>query len=450
LETATDDPSPGFLAILEILTTPDAALTIGGTLALIVLLFLSALISGSEVAYFSFTHQEIEDCKKSKSPSVLGIVQLLKNPKRLLATILILNNTVNIAFVTLATFLTWTWFGTNSVEGKVAIVLTIVVTVLILLFGEVIPKNYATQKNVSFASLTSIGLHYAGIFFRPLSNTLLRLSNLVEKRIEKKGYDVSMEDLSKALELTTDEYSTESEKEILKGIVSFGSLFVKQVMKSRLDIIAIDEEIDFHELMDKINKTGHSRVPVYEETIDNIKGILYVKDLLPYIKEDEKFDWKTLLRPAFFIPESKKLDTLLRDFQEKRVHMAIVVDEYGGTSGLITLEDVIEEIVGEINDEFDDDISGYNKLDKNNYVFEGKTSLNDFAKALDMDAAIFDEIKGESESLAGLILEMHSKLPKAGEIISFRNFQFTIVSVDKKKIKKVRVTIEHPTSLKSV
>jgi len=406
----------------------------------------SALISGSEVAYFSFSHNDVEQCKKSKTFANMSIVRLLRNPKQLLATILILNNTVNIAIVTLATFTTWRVMGVETVEGQVAIALTLIITTGILLFGEVIPKNYAAQNNLAFARFTSSGLYYSNIVLKPLSNLLLKMSAVVESRVENQWYNVSMEELGHALEIAAQDEVKEGEQDILKGIVSFSSLFVKQVMKSRLDIMALDQEIDFHELMDKINKSGYSRVPIYEETIDNIKGILYVKDLLPFIEEDENFDWQALLRPAFYIPETKKLDSLLRDFQEKRVHMAIVVDEYGGTSGLITLEDVIEEIVGEINDEFDDEVTGYNKLDQNTYVFEGKTSLNDFAKALDIDLSIFEEIKGESESLAGLILEMHSKLPKAGEIIIFHNFQFTIISVDKKKIKKVRVTVNHTAS----
>jgi gliding motility-associated protein GldE len=449
LETSTDDPLPGLYSFLGLIFNHDTALYFFSGLTLILLLILSALVSGSEVAYFSFTHNDIENCKKSKTPAVLGIVRLLRNPKQLLATILILNNAVNIAIVTLATFLTWQITGLESAEGKIAVILTMVVTITILLFGEVIPKNYAAQNNLSFARFTSFGLYQAGQFLKPLSLLLLRLSSIVERRVEKQGYDVSMEELGHALELTTDETTSEGEKEILRGIVSFSSLFVKQVMKSRLDITAIDHDTDFHELMDKINKSGYSRIPVYRETVDNIAGILYVKDLLPFIEEDENFKWHTLLRPAFFIPESKKLDSLLRDFQEKRVHMAIVVDEYGGTSGLITLEDVIEEIVGEINDEFDDEESGYNKLDQNTYVFEGKISLNDFAKALDIDLSIFEDIKGESESLAGLILELHTKLPKSGEIIYFQHLQFTIISVDKKKIKKVRVTVQSAPALTS-
>lgn len=254
-----------------------------------------------------------------------------------------------------------------------------------------------------------------------------------------------MQDLNKALEMTTDQDTTEEEKEIIKGIVAFGTISVRQVMRSRIDITAVDKTMDFHDLMDKVNKSGFSRIPVYKETIDRIEGILYIKDLLPYLEKDESFEWQKLMRPGYFIPENKKIDTLLRDFQDKRVHMAIVVDEYGGTSGLITLEDVIEEIVGEINDEFDEEDIHYNKLDDKTYVFEGKTSLNDFCKITNTDPHIFEEVKGESESIGGLILEIHSRLPNAGEKITFDKFVFTIVAVDQRRIKRVRVFINEST-----
>jgi gliding motility-associated protein GldE len=273
----------------------------------------------------------------------------------------------------------------------------------------------------------------------------MNLSGIIERRFEKKGYSISVDELHQALEIATDENTSEEEKEILKGIVNFGTLTVKQIMRSRLDITAIDEECNFHELLDKINKSGYSRIPVFNETIDSISGVLYIKDLLPYIEEDEQFEWRKLLRPGIFVPETKKIDSLLKDFQEKRVHMAIVVDEYGGTSGLVTLEDIIEEIIGEINDEFDEDDFIYHKLDQQTFVFEGKTSLNDFCKAIDTDVSVFDNIKGESESLGGLILEINSTLPQAGEKIYFDNFVFTIVAVDQKRIKRVRVYIKEKT-----
>lgn len=263
----------------------------------------------------------------------------------------------------------------------------------------------------------------------------------IEKRVETKGYDISVDELNHALELTDSGSSTKEEKEILKGIVNFGSLTVKQIMTSRMDITAFDYELDFHELMDKINKTGFSRVPVYKETIDKIEGILYIKDFLPHIDKDEHFQWQDMLRPSFFVPENKRVEILLGDFQQKRVHMALVVDEYGGIQGLITLEDIIEEIVGEINDEFDDEQIVHQKLDANTFIFEGKVSLNDFCKVIDEDPEIFEEVKGDSESLGGLLLELLAKIPRAGEKIQYGKFIFTVIAVDNKRIKRVRVFI---------
>jgi len=285
-------------------------------------------------------------------------------------------------------------------------------------------------------------LIYFEKIFHPLSWTLLTYGNFIDKRFQKKGYDASVDELNKALEITTNHEDTSAEeKEILKGIVNFGTLTVKKVMQSRTEVTAFDMEMDFHDLMDKINKSGYSRIPVYNETIDKIEGILYIKDLLPYVDEDEHFNWRSLIRSVYFIPETKKIDVLLRDFQEKRVHMAVVVDEYGGTSGLITLEDIIEEIVGEINDEFDDDDDLYRKMEENIYIFEGKTSLNDFCKVVGADPSIFNSVKGESESLGGLILEIKSALPSTDEKIHFDKYTFTVMAVDSKRIKKIKVTI---------
>jgi len=307
-----------------------------------------------------------------------------------------------------------------------------------------VPKVYANQNNLAFAKIASRFLSFSQTILRPVSWVLISLSNVIESRIEKKGYLISREDLSKAIEITSREEASDEEKEILRGIVNFGTITVKQIMRSRLDIMAFDVETHFHDLMDRINKTGYSRIPVFNESIDKVEGILYIKDILPYLDQEEDFEWQKLLRPGFFIPESKKIASLLRDFQDKRVHMAIVVDEYGGTSGLITMEDVIEEIIGEISDEFDEDEIPFNKLDENTYIFEGKTSLNDFCKIVEIDSNIFDEVKGESESLGGLLLEINAKLPRVGEKIHYDSFVFTVVSVDNKKIRRVRVFLKEP------
>ncbi len=438
-----DDPLPSFFLIASVLDwTPNWFYIVNGTL-LVLLLMMSALISGSEVAFFSLSHEDLAKCKNSNQTKEQNIISLLKNPKELLATILILNNFINVAIVTLSTFITWEIVGTKDTEGLLVVVLTAVVTFLIVFYGEIVPKVYANQNNLSFASRMSSFLIGAGKFFTPISWALMSLSNVIEKRVKQKGFNISVDELHQALEITSNHETTDEERGILKGIVNFGTLSVRQVMKSRIDITAFDIEEDYHVLMDQINKNGFSRIPVYRDTIDKIEGILYVKDLLPYIDQDEHFEWQKLLRPGFFVPESKKVDSLLKDFQEKRVHMAIVVDEYGGTSGLITLEDVIEEIVGEISDEFDEDFDvAYNKLDENTFVFEGKTSLNDFGKIINEDPSYFDEVKGESESIGGLLLEINSKLPRAGEKINFKKYVFTAVSVDNKRIKRVRVFIK--------
>ena len=441
METTIDEPPSQLLA--ELLFSQGTLFFVISGVILQVLLFLSSLISGSEVAFFSLTHKDIASCKESGRTVDHKIISLVRRPKLLLATILIANNFINVGIVTLSTFVMWEAAGTRGKEGEFIALLTLVITFFILFFGEVLPKVYATPNNLRFAQFTAHLVKFSQVIFKPLSWVLMSMSNVIEKRFEKRGYDISVEELHHALELTTtNEETTEEEKDILRGIVNFGTLSVKQVMRSRLDITAFDMEMDFHDLMDKINKSGFSRVPVYAETIDNIEGILYIKDLLPYTDKDEHFKWQTLLRPGFFVPETKKIDALLKDFQEKRVHMAIVVDEYGGTSGLITLEDIIEEIVGEINDEFDDEDVIYNKIDEQTYLFEGKTTLNDFCKLIDETPATFEKVKGESESLGGLLLEINSKLPSSGERIYFGKFVFTVVAVDSKRIKRVRVFIK--------
>ncbi|GHB46290.1 gliding motility-associated protein GldE [Mongoliitalea lutea] len=435
-----DDPYPSLLSLVETVHVSTSYLLING-LIFILLLISSGLVSGSEVAFFSLDADDVDELQKEQHPSYPTAKKLIEAPKKLLSTILILNNLINIALVTLTTFFVWDLFGTDAKGIAILLGQTIGVTFCIVFFGEIVPKVYATKAKKEFSLLMAPALTIASKLLSPLSFLLMRFSDIIERRIEKKGYALSVDELNQALEITSEE-STESEKDILKGIVNFGTLTVKQVMHSRMEITAVEIDTDFHELMDKINKSGYSRIPVYRETIDNVEGILYIKDLLPYIEKDEFFEWQKLLRKSFFIPENKKVDTLLKDFQKKRVHMAIVVDEYGGTSGLVTLEDLIEEIIGEINDEFDDPEDFYFKeIDSNTFIFEGKVSLNDFCKKLDLDQGIFDEVKGESESLGGLLLELNANLPKNGSKIQFETFEFTILAVDTKRIKKVKVSM---------
>lgn len=413
------------------------------TLILLGLLFLSALLAGSEVAFFSLSAEERTACRESDSSSERMIAKLLDKPQQLLATLLIFINLVNITFVTISTFITEQIVGEAEKESLVAtLILLVGVTFVITFFGELIPKVWAQQNNLRFAKLTAPIIDVATVIFKPLSSLLLGISNIIEKRVERKGYTITADELNHALEITTGEGTSEQEKDILKGIVNFGSTSARSVMQSRRDLTAFDIELDFHELMDKINKSGYSRVPVYKETIDKIEGILYIKDLLPHIEKDEHFLWQNLIHQAFFIPESKKIDDLLYDFQEKRVHMAVVVNEYGETEGIVTMEDIIEEIVGDINDEYDEDDLGYVKLPDGSYEFEGKISLNDLCRALSIDNDFFDKTRGESESLAGLLIELFTRLPHAGEEIVQDKYTFKIASVDTRRIKKVKVTIK--------
>jgi len=444
LETSIDEPPSWLLG--QLLTLSGGANTSLIFLLLVVgviliLLVISAIISGSEVAFFSLSSTELEECESTNSKKDELICYLVAKPKELLATILILNNFVNVAIITIATFATWQVVGHTN-EGPVLAVLAAIITTLIVFFGEIIPKIYANQKGLAVARLSSSLLYYSMKLVKPLVWVLVSMTGVVEKRIKKKGYSGSMEEVNHALELSTKIGTTQQEKDILKGIVHFSTIPVTQIMKARVDMEAVELSTSFHELMDKINKTGFSRLPVFKESLDSIEGILYIKDLLPYTNKNESWDWQKLLRPAFFVPEAKMIDTLLKDFQEKHVHIAIVVDEYGGTEGLITLEDIIEEIVGEISDEYDEENDAYKKINAYTYDFEGKTSINDFCKVVKEDAILFEEIMGESESLGGMILEVHARLPNTGEQVKFDKYTFTVLSVDNKRIKKIRVVID--------
>ncbi|WP_209332417.1 gliding motility-associated protein GldE [Lunatimonas salinarum] len=436
-----DDPYPSLLSLVEFQAVSTGYLL--GNLVLFVLLLIgSALVSGSEVAFFSLDHKNLSDLEEENTPASRQVLKMVQEPQLLLSTILILNNLINISIVTLTTFVSWSLFGADAKGLLIIIFQTVGVTFLIVFVGEIVPKVYANNARMSFSKSMVPYIRFFSTLLYPFSKLLMSISNVIEKRIEVKGYALSVNELHQALEITADDSSV-GEKDILKGIFNFGTLSVRQVMRSRMDITAVDLEMDFHELMDRINKSGYSRIPVYEETIDHIKGILYIKDVLGHIEEDEHFEWQKLIRKGLFVPEYKKVDSLLKDFKDKRVHMAIVVDEYGGTSGLVTLEDLIEEIIGEINDEFDDieDIN-YKKLDDYTYVFEGKVSLNDFCKKLDLDMQLFDDVKGDSESLGGLLLELNSNFPKNGTKIRYANFEFLVLAVDTRKIKKVKVTID--------
>ncbi len=406
---------------------------------LICFLLLSALISGAEVAFFSLTKTKVDEFSKLNTARAGSVIELLNRPKKLLATILIANNFINILIVLLFATL-GAYFFQNISEQLRFFLEVVLITFLILLFGEVLPKVYATRNAGTFALMMATPLKVVSKVLNPISSLLTGMTGIIERRLSKKQTNFSVEKLSQALELTSEDATTKDEKNILEGIVSFGNTETVQVMKPRIDIFAVSDTENFQNVLEMITLNGFSRNPVYHENIDDVIGVLYAKDLLPHITKKE-FNWQTLIRAPFFVPENKKLDDLLIDFQEKKNHLAIVVDEYGGTSGLVTLEDVIEEIVGDINDEFDADDLSYSKLDANNYVFEGKVTLKDFYRVLDIDNSSFEEFKGESETLAGFVLEIHGKFPRKGEKVFFGKYCFTIEAVDRRRVKQLKFTI---------
>ncbi|MDZ7742431.1 MAG: gliding motility-associated protein GldE [Bacteroidota bacterium] len=441
-----EDPEPGplLLNILLQLALKPFTLELGiSLLVVLILLLLSALISGSEVAYFSFDPVHLNEFRTNLSKKNAQILKLLEKPKRLLATILISNNFINVSIVILSTYITSELFYPDQHKWLAYVIQVIVVTALILLFGEIMPKILATQHSVRFASFMTGPLLFLIKMFYPLSSLLIRSTSFIDKRIARKGPNISMSELSEAIDITNTDKELREDARMLKGIVKFGDIEVKEIMKSRTDVTAVDIQMNFKDLLDLIVESGYSRIPAYDESFDKIAGILYIKDLLPYLDREKDFKWQDLLRTAFFVPENKKINDLLQEIQEKKIHMAIVVDEYGGTSGIVTLEDILEEIVGEISDEFDDEADevAYSKIDEGNYVFEGKVSLNDFCKILEINPEVFDEVKGDSDSLAGLILELVGKIPSKNESIKFGNFTFTIISADKRRIKQIGIRI---------
>ncbi|HET8803170.1 MAG TPA: gliding motility-associated protein GldE [Aequorivita sp.] len=412
-----------------------------------VLLFCSAVISGAEVAFFSLTPSDFETNEEKSIAKKLGIVQrLLERPKKLLATILVANNFINIAIVLLFDSMSDALFSgiqSNFYGIDVRFIVEVgVVTFFILLFGEILPKIYANRNRISFAVFMAQPLNILDTLLSPISLPMRSATLYLHAKYGKQKSNISINHLSQALELSNND-TTHEEQKILQGIVTFGNTDTKQVMKNRMDIFALNEEQSFKEILPEIIQKGYSRIPVYKDGIDNITGILYVKDLLPYT-DRKVLDWKMLKREAYFVPENKKLDDLLNEFKEMKMHLAIVVDEYGGTSGLISLEDIIEEIVGEISDEFDDEDLIFSKLDDTTFVFEGKTPLKDFYKVIKPDdPAIFENDKGEAETLAGFVLEISKGFPKKNEVISFHNYAFTIEAFEGKRIKQIKLTIEN-------
>ena len=432
-----DPEPPSILLTLLNLDVP----FISGMVLLVVLLCCSALISGAEVAFFSLTKSDIDRGIEDNTKTFDIISKLLDRPKKLLATILVANNFINIGIVILFAYLGEHLFVDIEQRWVRFVLEVVVITFLILLFGEIIPKIYASRNRVKFASFMAIPLKFLDVIFSPVSLPMRSLTIGIQNRFGKQKTNLSVDQLSQALELTTEGDTTAEEQMILQGIVSFGNTDTKQVMRPRMDIFALNHDLDYSQVIPEVVKNGYSRIPVYKDSIDHVVGILYIKDLLPHI-ERKDFEWIKLLREPFFVPENKKLDDLMVEFQEKKVHLAVVVDEYGGTSGVISLEDVIEEIVGDISDEFDDDDVIYNKIDEKNYSFEGKTTLKDFYRIVKLDnEAIFEDHKGEAETIAGFVLEISGIFPRLQSKINFKNYVFTIEAIDKKRIKQIKFTI---------
>ncbi|MCA1965143.1 MAG: gliding motility-associated protein GldE [Flavobacterium sp.] len=411
-----------------------------GILAIVVLLACSAFISGSEVALFSLSQKDIDDISNKDYNSGTLISNLLEKPKKLLATILVANNFVNIAVVILFSSISERFFDGIESYALRFTVEVVLVTFFLLLFGEVLPKIYANRNNMVFARKVAIPISILNNILSPISVPMRNGILFIEKKLNVQKGNFSVDQLSQALELTSQTDTTDGEQKILEGIVTFGNTEVRQVMSPRIDVFALNIEETFAQVMPKIVEKGYSRIPVYKENIDQIEGILFIKDLIPHI-DSEDFEWTKLLRQPFFVPENKKLDDLLKDFQGMKSHLAVVVDEYGGTSGIISLEDVLEEIVGDISDEFDDEDLIYSQIDDKNFLFEGKISLKDFYRIIEVDENEFESKKGEAETLAGFLLEISGNFPKKRQKITFHNLIFTIENVDKRRIKQIKVTL---------
>jgi gliding motility-associated protein GldE len=417
---------------------PDFKVVIG-ILVIIILLIGSALMSASEVAFFSLGPEDLENLKINRDKKSKTVLKLYSNPEKLLSTVLVANNTVNIAIVLLAAFISLRIFDFSSEPVLGFIINVVIITFLLLFFGEVMPKVYASRNHIKMALFMAYPLTLLEKVFKPVTSLLIFSSSFMKKRTGTRRSNISMDDLSDALELTSEDF-TEDEK-ILKGIVNFGNINVSAIMCSRTDVTAIDIKYGFDKIVPIIINSGFSRIPVYSGSFDSVKGILYAKDVLPYTDNPGSFKWQALLRPPYFVPETKKINDLLKEFQTKKIHMAVVIDEYGGTSGIVTLEDILEEIVGEITDESDEDQLLFRKLDEKTYIFEAKILLNDFCKVLNINEELFEEVRGESETLAGLILELTGEIPQKDQVIKYGDFIFRIESADRRRIKEIRVEI---------
>lgn len=410
---------------------------------------MTAITAGAETAFFSLTAKDVNYLKANERPAARQVVQLLDQPKELLATILVANNFINIAIVISTNVLVEQFINPSVSPVLSFVVQVVVVTFLLVLFGEVLPKVYATQNNMRMALFSAPSLKVLLNIFRPVSKMLVSSTSFIEGRLgTKQSNNISSEDFEHAIELTVGHTATKEEVNIFKGILKFGNITVRQVMHTRMDVSALDYEMTFPEVQQFCIESGYSRLPVYKESLDKVAGMIHTKDFLPYSEQDG-FDWHILIRPAYFVHEGKLIEDLLKEFQLKRIHFAIVVDEFGGTSGIITLEDIMEEVIGDIKDEFDEEDLNYKKIDDRNYIFEGKMLINDVCKILGEPTDIFDAVRGESDSLAGLILEISGRFPAVNDVIHFNNFDFTVLAIDKMRIQRVKLTINEPIQQES-
>lgn len=424
------------------LSYADSGFILLSLLVIAILVFLSACFSGSENALFSLSKAQVEALVEAPGMRSKAISYLLRYPKRSLATILIGNTFVNIATVLVTSMLFASLFNFHEFPWLGFLLEVVVVTFLLVLFGEVVPKVYSFQNNERVTLMLAVPLYYLYQMLKPLVLLLEKSTSLIDKRVKKKGHILSADELTHAIDITTEKSVPGQEKRILKQVANFGNTNVKQIMRPRPEIVAVELQTGFKKLMTFIVESGYSRIPVYEDTLDQVKGILFTKDLLPYLTASDNYEWQTLLRPAYFVPESKKIDDLLKEFQQKRMHLAIVVDEFGGTSGLVSLEDIVEEIFGEIQDEFDEDEHVYTRINNSTFVFEGRMLINDMCKYLEVDPDEFEGARNEAETLAGMLLELNATLPLQGQEIRYQRFIFKIEAVDARRIKRVKVTVE--------
>ena len=438
-------PVIGYLSSLHFLAAIQAQGTTVLIMLLICLLFLSFVLAGAEVAFFSLTHKDINVLRSKQQPPYQRIVDMLEEPKVLLGSLLIANSFINISIIIISNLLidqifNFEQFNAAWVEFLIKV---IAVSFVLVLFGEVMPKVLATQNNIRFAKDFGGIVQFLTYLTSGFSKRLVKYSDIIERKLSTRNNGAySLEELDHAIDITTENTASENEKNILKGIVKFGNITVKQVMKTRVDVHGIDDETSFAHLIESVRELHYSRLPVFKEELDNVVGMIHTKDLLPFLDEADDFNWHSLIRPPYFVHEQKLIEDLLNDFQSKRIHFAVVVDEFGGTSGIVTLEDILEEIIGDIKDEFDEEELGYKKIDDLNYIFEGKTMINDVCKIMGLGADTFESLKGESDSLAGLVLEIAGEIPLAATVVGAGDFEFTVLEVAKNRINKIKVTIK--------